>query len=67
MNIQPTPPLTNVQLELLKLFAMGVSEEEVREIRRILARFFMQKAVSEATQIWEDKGYTAEQLTSEPS
>lgn len=67
MNIQPTPPLTNVQLELLKLFAMGVSEDEVREIRRILARFFMQKAVSEATQIWEDKGYTAEQLTSEPS
>ena len=67
MNIQPTSPLTNVQIELLKLFSMGVSEEELREIRHILARFFMQKAVSEATQIWEDKGYTAEQLTNEPS
>jgi len=67
MDTQPTPPLTNIQLELLKLFSMGVSEEEVREIRRILARFFMQKAVGEATQIWEDRGYTGEQLISEPS
>lgn len=67
MGVQPVPPLTNVQLELLKLFAMGVSEEEILEIRRMLARYFMQKAVEGATQAWEEKGYTAEQLLSEPS
>jgi hypothetical protein len=67
MGVQPAPPLTNVQLELLKLFAIGVSEEEVLEIRRMLARHFMQKAVQGATKVWEEKGYTAEQLLNEPS
>jgi hypothetical protein len=67
MGVQTSPPLTNVQLELLKLFAMGVSEEEVLEIRRMLARHFMQKAIQDATKVWEEKGYTAEQLLNEPS
>lgn len=67
MNLQQMPPLTNVQLELLKVFAMGVSEEDVREIRRMLARYFMQKSVAEATKVWKSQGYTAEQLLSEPS
>lgn len=67
MGVQTSPPLTNVQLELLKLFAIGVSEEEVLEIRRMLARYFMQKAVQGATKVWEEKGYTAEQLLNEPS
>jgi len=67
MNLQSNPPLTNVQLELLKLFAMGVSDEEVKELRRMLARFFMQKAVNEATKVWQARGYTAEQLIGEPS
>ena len=67
MSVQPAPPLTNVQLELLKLFAIGVSEEEVLEIRRMLARYFMQKAVQGATKVWKEKGYTAEQLLNEPS
>lgn len=62
MSAQPVPPLTNVQLELLKVFAMGVSEEEVLEIRRLLARYFMEKAVRGATKVWDEKGYTAEQL-----
>lgn len=67
MSAQPNPPLTNVQLELLKVFAMGVSEEEVVEIRRLLARYFMSKAVHEATKVWAEKGYTAEQLLNEAS
>ena len=67
MQVKPAPPLTNVQLELLKVFALGVSDEEVVEIRRMLARYFMQKAVSGATKVWEERGYSAEQLLNEPS
>ncbi|MCB0530794.1 MAG: hypothetical protein H6574_10920 [Lewinellaceae bacterium] len=67
MSTPVAPPLTNVQLELLKLFAIGVSDEEVLEIRRILARYFMEKAVTGATEIWKEKGYTTEQLLNEPS
>jgi len=67
MSALPAPSLTNVQLELLKVFALGVSEEEIREIRRMLARYFMQKAVHGATKVWEENGYTAEDLLNEPS
>lgn len=67
MEKQPTQPLTNVQLELLKVFAMGVSDEEVLEIRRMLARYFMQKSVKEATNIWAERKYEADTLLNEPS
>jgi esterase/lipase superfamily enzyme len=61
-KITMSAPLTNLQLELLKVFAIGASEEELLDIRRILARYFMQKAVRKATQVWHEKGYTAEKL-----
>ena len=67
MEKQPTQPLTNVQLELLKVFAMGVSDEEVLEIRRMLARYFMQKSVKEATNIWTERQYETDTLLNEPS
>lgn len=67
MEKQQTQPLTNVQLELLKVFAMGVSDEEVLEIRRMLARYFMQKSVKEATNIWAERNYEADTLLNEPS
>jgi len=66
MSAQPSFPLTNVQLELIKVFAMGVTEEEIREIRPMLARYFTQKAVGGATKVWEENGYTAEELLNEP-
>ena len=67
MEAQSAPPLTNVQLELLKVFALGVSDEDMQEIRRMLARYFMQKAVQDATKIWNDREYSAEQILNEPS
>lgn len=68
MGIQTiSAPLSELQLELLKLFAMGVSEEEMQEIRRLLSNYFMQKAIDEATQVWEEKGYSAEELLNLPS
>jgi hypothetical protein len=59
-SIQPT--LTNVQTEMLKVFAMQLPEQQLNELRLVIARFLMYKARSEATQIWEEKGYTEETL-----
>ena len=53
-------PLTNLQLELLKLFAREVSEEDLLEIKRMLVKFFAEKAMDEADKIWEEKGWTDE-------
>ena len=61
----PQPPLSNLQLHLLKLFAAGVSEEDLKAIQRMIARYFADKASAEARIVWEEKGYTAEQLLQE--
>lgn len=60
-------PLSNLQLELLKLYSKGITEEELLDIRRMLARYFMERAISGATKIWKDKGYSSESLVNEPS
>lgn len=46
-------PLTNLQVELLKLFSLELSEEELIEIRRMLARYFADRASDEMDRLWE--------------
>lgn len=45
--------LSNLQLELLKTFARDVSEEDVKEIKRLIAQYFSQKAIKGADQVWD--------------
>ncbi len=59
-SIQPT--LTNVQTEMLKVFAIQLPEQQLNELRLVIARFLMDKARSEATRIWDEKGYTDDNL-----
>ncbi len=59
-TIQASQKLSNLQLELLKLFAMGVSEKELRDIKRMLAKYFMEKTIEEANKVWDERGYTNE-------
>ncbi len=56
-------PLTNLQLELLKLFTQNVDEEDLIAIRRMIARYFAEKAMGLADQAWEEKGWTDEDAT----
>lgn len=46
-------PLTNLQVELLKLFSLELSEEELIEIRRMLARYFADRASDEMDKLWD--------------
>lgn len=58
-------PLSNLQLQLLRLYANGVSDEDLKAIQRMIARYFADKASVEAQEVWEEKGYNAEQLLQE--
>lgn len=49
-------PLTNVQLELLQLYATDLSEKDMNELRDTLADFYAKKSIQLANQIWEEKG-----------
>ncbi|HRI59480.1 MAG TPA: hypothetical protein PK228_07145 [Saprospiraceae bacterium] len=55
-------PFNNVQLELLKLFADNVPEEDLLAIKELISRYFFEKAKNEADQIWDAKGMDSHEL-----
>lgn len=56
--------LTNLQLEIIKLYSTEMERSELIELKQVLARFFAQKAVEEADQIWDDKNLTNQDMDS---
>lgn len=63
-------PLTNAQIELLKLFSTNMPDHEVRELRNLLSRYYARKAIYEADNLWDSKNLTNEDmdnLLNEPS
>jgi hypothetical protein len=60
------PHLSNLQLTLLKLYATDVSEEDLKAIQRLIARYFAEKATSEADKDYLENGYTAEAFLKHP-
>lgn len=59
-TIQPT--LSNVQLELLKLFADDVPDNELLEIKKILVEWRFRKLKDAANKVWDEKGWTVEDM-----
>jgi len=55
-------PLTNTQLELLKLYATELSEEDLQELRDILANFYAKKSIQKADQLWDEKGLSDDDM-----
>ena len=55
-------PFTNVQLELSKTFAHNLNEEELLQLRKLLAAFFAQRAIEAANRAWDEKGWTDEDV-----
>ncbi|MEM1324241.1 MAG: hypothetical protein AAGG75_28540 [Bacteroidota bacterium] len=49
--------LTNLQLELLKLFSYELSEEQLSDIKNLLARYFADKATEEMDRLWEENNW----------
>ena len=54
------PRLSNVQQELLKLFARNVSDADLLAVRQLLSQYFMQRAIEGADAIWDERGYSEE-------
>ncbi len=57
-----SPPLSGLQLELLKLYSTGIGPEELLEVKRLLARYFGGKAVESADRVWEERQLTDKNL-----
>jgi len=53
-------PLSNLQLELLKVFSHQLSEEDLLKVKALLAAFFAQKSIEAANKVWDEKGWDQE-------
>jgi hypothetical protein len=62
MNTSIQPPLSNLQAALLKLFTTDIPEQDLVEIKRMIARYLLEKARDKADKIWDERGYTDEKL-----
>ncbi len=54
--------MSNLQLELLRLYGNGVSDETLREVKNTLAKYFAEKATIEMDRVWDDKNMTKQNM-----
>ena len=65
---QTTAPFSNLQMELLKLFTRQLSDNDLLEVKQLLANHFLEKAMDAADKVWAKNAWTAadaERLTHE--
>lgn len=49
--------LTNLQLEILKIFSREVSSSDLLEIKELLSQFFAKKLIESANESWERQNW----------
>ena len=62
MPIAIKQPLTNVQLELLKTFSHQLTDNDLLELRKMLAAFFAQRLIEQAKQVWDEQHWNDEKV-----
>ena len=58
----PALPLSNIQIELLKLYSVGVSDEILLKFKRVMTQILAQKLRDEADRVWLEKGYSEKNI-----
>jgi hypothetical protein len=48
-------PLTNLQKEILKLYSTDMAEDDLNDLKTLLAKYYSKIAVKEADEIWNEK------------
>ena len=54
--------LSNVQMELIKLYSTDLNHDELIELKELLVSHFSQKAIDEADRIWKEQEMTAQTM-----
>ncbi len=47
--------LTNLQTELLKLYARNIPDAYLKDIKQLIAVYFAEKTTAKADKVWEEK------------
>jgi len=48
---------SNMQQELLKLYAKNISDKQLIEIKRLLANYFAEQATEAMDKLWDKQGF----------
>ena len=51
-----------MQQEILNLYATELAKNKLKELKIKLANFFAKKAIQAADKIWDEEGYSAEEM-----
>lgn len=62
MTSQIQAPMSSLQLELLKLYSFSPSEDDLLNVKQLLARYFADKLVNKIDQAIEEKGINEQDL-----
>ncbi len=57
-----TQPLTNLQLEILELYSTDLTEDDLNELKVMLAQFYARRAIQEADRIWDERHLTHDDM-----
>ncbi|MFZ1751777.1 MAG: hypothetical protein WAU01_16375 [Saprospiraceae bacterium] len=54
--------LSNIQLELLKVFSFDLSEEQLAEIKDLLSKYFANKVTTHMDKLFEENNWGDEKI-----
>ena len=54
--------LSNIQLELLKMFSFDLSDEQLIEIKQLLSTYFADKITSQMDNLFEENNWGVEKI-----
>lgn len=55
--------LTNLQLELLKIFSYQLNQQQLTDIKNLLANYFSEQATQEMDKLWEENNWDNDTMT----
>ena len=55
--MEATKKLTNLQIELLKLFQYNLPDNQLAEIKNMLAKYFAKTATGEIDRLWQENNW----------
>ena len=55
-------PLTNLQLELIKMFSLDLTEEQLLDVKKLLSGYFADRASDEMDRLWEENNWSNETM-----
>ncbi len=58
------PHLSNLQMELLKLYSTNVHESDLMEIKKFMGSYFAKKAIKEADAYWDENNLSDDVMDS---